>query len=208
MNKLKIELFCGNNAREIAGYDNICIDIVKTSITTIISNLGFDSSWVYKYENSVDLIQCVDGLEHIPRQVYIPQYSWNQEKNEWDLFNNVTYKTLYPFITLMNDIWTVLRHEGILYIETPNSDEAFYRDVTHINRLCADFYQYFENKGELYHSQGLITCNFKLISQEFRAYKWTSKDIMCVKLQAIKQQEENSVSQININKISNKTVLI
>lgn len=203
--KTKLELGSGRNRRELDGYKTIAIDVFKTPEVDEIINLGLDSSWVYKYRDSVDLVNCYDILEHVPRQIYVPQYSWNGEKNEWDLFNNVTYKTLYPFITLMNDIWSVLKHEGVLYIETPYSEEAFYRDVTHINRLYADFYQYFENKGELYHSQGLITCNFKLISQEFREYKWSLKDIMCVTLKAIKEEQKDVSSVV---KKSKKNLLI
>lgn len=188
---MKLELGCGNNAREMPDYENICIDVIKTPIVTLVSNLGFDSSWTYKYENSVDLVNCYDFLEHIPKQVYLPQYQWNEEKSEWDFFNNVSFKTIYPFVTLMNDIWKVLKHKGILYIETPNSEQAYLRDPTHCNRITEDVWHYFQKDDNLYFSTGLIKCNFELVKNEFRKYKWTDKDIMCTTLKAIKEDTKS-----------------
>jgi len=173
MEKIKVELGCGENKRELEGYKTIGIDIVPGNCVNLVCNLGFEK--IGLENDSVTLCQAIDFLEHLSRCVWIKE-------------NNVI-KRQTPFIFLMNEVYRILKHNGTFVIETPSSDQAFRRDPTHVNHLSEDWYHYFSKIDNLYHDQGLITCNFKLIKQEFRKYKWTDKDIMHTELIAIKKDE-------------------
>ena len=183
----KLELGCGNNSRNIDGYENICVDMFASPHTNHIVKLGFEK--LPLNNDDFDLVQAFDVFEHIPRVVFYPPTKIFDEFREHSLF----YERIYPFIDMMNEIFRVLKHGGILYIETPGSEEAFLRDPTHINRLSDDWYHYFSQNDNLYAVQDLISTNFELLSQEYRRYKWSEKDIMCTKLRAVKQNSSSEV---------------
>jgi len=198
MEKIKIELAVGENRRELEGYKTIGIDIIPGNNVDIVANLGFEK--IQLEDNSVNLCQAIDFLEHLPRCVWIEKYSKEAIKNEIlaehindTTINDKIYKKYVerqtPFIFLMNEVYRVLKHNSMFIIETPFSDQAFRRDPTHVNHLSEDWYHYFSKIDNLYFNQGLVTCNFKLSSQEFRKYRWTDKDIMHTELIAIKKDE-------------------
>ena len=74
-----------------------------------IENLPFNS-------DTFNIVTCLDFLEHIPRI-------------------NLTNKTNYPFINLMNEIYRVLKPEGIFFIKVPVFDDNFFDDPTHVNPI-------------------------------------------------------------------------
>jgi len=164
----KLELGAGNNRREMEEYYNTTVDIVGNP--DVKCNLGFEE---LPFKNDVyDLVQAFDVLEHIPKVI-------------WDALN----KRRTPFIFLMNEIYRVLKPNCSLIIETPISDSAYRRDPTHCNHLAEDWYHYFKKENNLYYDQGLVTCNFSLISNVMRPYMWSEKDIMRTELKAIKKIE-------------------
>lgn len=82
-------------------------------------NLGIEG---IPFESSVfDCVTAVDVLEHIPRVVIV---------------NN---NSIFPFVNLMNEIWRVLKDEGILYSRTPSFPmKSAFQDPTHVNIITED----------------------------------------------------------------------
>lgn len=148
-NTLSIDLGCSNspknpfNASEVFG-----IDLFEQKENNIYKcRLGFER--IPFDENSFDFVSAFDLIEHIPR------YS---ERD--DIHNN-------PFIFLMNEIWRILKVEGIFLSHTPIYPfKSSFQDPTHNNIITADtFNLYFsENKYEIASQYG-INCNFKISDQ-------------------------------------------
>lgn len=162
----KLELGAGRNRREMDGYHTTTIDIMENP--DVKCNLGFEEFPLKDEE--FDLVQAFDVFEHIPKVVW-----YNQVR-------------CTPFIFMMNEIFRVLKDGGKLVIETPFSDQAYKRDPTHCNQLSEDWFHYFQKEDNLYYNQGLVTCNFSLLSNVMRAYKWTDKDVMHTELIANKNK--------------------
>lgn len=91
--------------------------------------LGFED--IPFEDESVDAITAVDVLEHIPRVA---------KKAD---------AVTFPFVSLMNEVWRVLRVGGHFYSETPcfPMKEAF-QDPTHVNIMTEDTLRlYFSEKA-------------------------------------------------------------
>lgn len=79
-----------------------------------------------------DVVTCLDVLEHIPRI-------------------DLNYKTRYPFIELMNEIFRIMKPLGYLLIRTPFFDNSFFNDPTHVNPITEKLiFTYFCNKSEYF----------------------------------------------------------
>lgn len=74
------------------------------------------------FENSTfDCVTAIDVLEHIPRVV---------------IANN---DSVFPFVNLMNEIWRVLKEEGVFYSRTPAFPmKGAFQDPTHVNIITED----------------------------------------------------------------------
>lgn len=77
-------------------------------------------------DNFFDSVSAYDFLEHVPRQLI--------------LGSNISL----PFINLMNEIYRVLKPNGLLYAVTPAypSEDAFV-DPTHVNFITRKTHRYF-----------------------------------------------------------------
>lgn len=197
--KKKLEIGCGSNRREMDGYENFTLDLIAGEHVDFVCNVGFEP--LRFKDNTFDLVQAFDVLEHIPKCI------WSQEnKSSYpnpDLYKNnpvdmeklkitkMKHVRHLPLIDCMNEIYRVLKHDGRFIMETPFSNEAYYRDPTHITRLSRDWFHYFTKDDNLYFDQGLVQCNFKLSSNQFREYLWTPNDIMHTELYAVKNKENN-----------------
>lgn len=84
-------------------------------------------------DNFFESISAYDVIEHIPRQLL-----------------QTNGKIIYPFIMLMNEIYRVLKPNGLFLTTTPGypRPEAF-QDPTHVNIITIDTLSYFSGKEPL-----------------------------------------------------------
>lgn len=86
--------------------------------------------------------------------------------------------TRFPFVELMNEVFRVLKDEGIFYSHTPAFPfpEAFV-DPTHVNIITEDtFPRYFCSAGESLPGAGRygFVGNFQLVSQQWFGFRLLS----------------------------------
>ncbi len=148
-----LDLGCGLSPKNPFGYDNLYgIDIraseeEKSNATIVTANLAVEPiPFPDSYFNSVS---AYDFFEHIPRVALD--------------FN--TKSSRFPFVELMNEIWRVLKPNGILYSVTPAfpSEKAF-RDPTHVNIITKKTHRYFTSPDFLARMYGFHG-NFNLLRQ-------------------------------------------
>jgi predicted SAM-dependent methyltransferase len=168
--KVHVELGCGNNRRDIEGWVNIGIDIEKGHLVDHICNLGFDD--IPLDTSSVDLVQAVDVVEHIPKCAWI--------KNDEGRVDR-----LLPLVHLMNEIYRILKPNGEFYMEIPYGEWGYRRDPTHVTQLSDDWFHYFQPHDNLYWDQGIVKCNFKVKEHRLKGWKHLD-DIMVSRVVAVK----------------------
>lgn len=121
------------DTRDLSG-EEIPAGIHYTQANFAISPLPFP-------DNYFDSISAFDVIEHIPRQLLHPNGS-----------------IIYPFISLMNEIYRVLKKDGLFLATTPGypHPEAF-QDPTHVNIITLKTIDYFSGKeilGRMYGFNG------------------------------------------------------
>lgn len=147
LDSTSLDLGCGNiprnpfNAKEVYGLDLFENSDLKIQHCKLgLEKLPFS-------DNHFDFITAFDLIEHIPRYC------------ESCIEGNA------PFIYLMNEIWRVLKNDGIFLSHTPiyPFPEAF-QDPTHNNFITSDTFKiYFsDQKNSLATSYGIKT-NFKIL---------------------------------------------
>lgn len=143
-----LDLGCGPkprnpyHANEIFGVDiNPSQDLPKDRF--VQANLALEA--IPFPDNYFDSISAFDFIEHIPRQIHS--------------LDNHTSRL--PFIELMNEIWRVLKPNGIFYALTPAyPNSSAFQDPTHVNIITDTTHQYFcgENPlGSMYGFTGKFT---------------------------------------------------
>jgi SAM-dependent methyltransferase len=137
MRKTKhLDIGCGSKPRNPFNYDELYgIDIIAqstdnfnyTQSNVVLDPLPFNDS-------TFDSVSAYDFLEHIPR------------------FAVINNRAQFPFINFMNEVYRVLKSDGIFYAITPcyPRAEAFV-DPTHINFISRKTHTYFTtpNPGAL-----------------------------------------------------------
>lgn len=152
MSRKHLDLGCGARPKnpfghpELYGVD-IRADAGGEGIQIARANLSVEP--IPFADNMFDSVSAYDFFEHVPR-VALDYASQNSR---------------FPFIELMNEIWRVLKHDGILYAITPAypHDKAF-RDPTHVNIITGKTHRYFTEPhviGRMYGFHG----SFKLKRQ-------------------------------------------
>ena len=97
-----------------------------------------------------DYVTAGDFIEHVPRVIYTPARR-------------------FPFVQLMNEIWRVLKPEGIFLSRTPVYPfSPAFRDPTHVNIISHEtFPMYFDDKRRLGAMYGFVG-SFKILAQAVR----------------------------------------
>lgn len=125
-----LDLGCGQNPRNPYSMDLLYgVDLDKDiyDINNIYSsNLTIDP--IPFEENYFDSVSAYDFLEHIPRLTYLCDKGIMR----------------FPFVELMNEVWRVLKKDGLFYASTPvwPAPEVFV-DPTHVNFITQDTHTYF-----------------------------------------------------------------
>lgn len=83
-------------------------------------------------DDSFDSLSAFDFLEHVPR--VLPTADGRG--------------TRFPFVELMNEVWRVLRNDGVFYASTPCYPHPHaFSDPTHVNALTKEAHGYFTQPG-------------------------------------------------------------
>lgn len=172
MNKKSLDLGCNNRPRnpyhcqELYGVDldfQTIENVVYRQANLALEPIPFD-------DNTFDYVSAFDFIEHIPRIL---------AKGD---------TTRLPFIELMNEIWRVLKPEGVFYAVTPvYPSPAAFQDPTHVNIITRKTHRYFcgaEPEAQMYGFHG----QFKELRTEsvipkmtFTAEKSTEKSLYHLK---------------------------
>lgn len=142
-----LDLGCGNtprnpfNAKFFYGIDtreNLGNHIKSADLVT--HPIPFDNDFF-------DYVTAFDFIEHIPRIIYAPEKK-------------------FPFVDLMNEIWRILKIDGIFLSSTPIYPYSpAFRDPTHVNFITDEtFALYFDNKHQLANMYG-FTGSFEVMFQ-------------------------------------------
>ena len=126
-----LDLGCGHkprnpyDAEELFGVD-IHPSVADLGPNFQRANLAVDA--LPFQDNFFDSVSAFDVLEHIPRQA----------------IDFKTGEVKLPFIRLMDEIWRILKPNGLFYAYTPAypSEEAF-QDPTHVNFITLETHNYF-----------------------------------------------------------------
>lgn len=152
MVKRTLDLGCGGGVRNPYSADDLFgVDIVESSNPNI---LQVDLVWegLPFYENSFDFVTAYDFLEHLPMRAYVPRIG-----------NRPAY-TRNVMIELFNEIYRVLKHDGLFFIQVPMyPHNAAVQDPTHVSFWCPDTINYFSGNYFGMHDHYGHTSRFKKI---------------------------------------------
>jgi SAM-dependent methyltransferase len=131
-NGKSLDLGCGNNPRNPYNYEELFgIDLTVQKIAGVQctqANLALES--IPFPDNYFDRVTAFDFIEHIPRILSVD-----------------AARTRAPFIELMNEIWRVLKPNGVFYAVTPfYPHPAAFQDPTHVNIITRQTHEYFCGK--------------------------------------------------------------
>lgn len=149
-----LDLGCGTKPRNPYKHEEVFGIDISPEALQLGNNIKFADLSIEKipFENNYfDSVTAYDFLEHIPR--VLPS-------------NNKGY-IRFPFIELMNEIWRVLKHGGLLYAVTPAypRQEAFV-DPTHVNIITEKTHIYFTEPLLLANMYG-FDGSFKVLRAEW-----------------------------------------
>lgn len=145
-----LDLGCGERPRNPFSADEIFgIDIVgEESDFKKIADLAIEP---IPFENEFfEYVTAYDFIEHIPRIIYAG-------------------KRMNPFIEIMNEIYRVMKPDGMFFSLTPAFPHAAsFQDPTHVNIITEEtFVKYFDDSNRWAASYG-FTGSFKVLEQVWR----------------------------------------
>lgn len=170
--KIAVDLGSGSNpknpfnANKVIGVDPQC-----TGFNILECWVGFEK--IPLNDSSVDFVTAFDFIEHVPRFA-------------------MKDKPFNPFIETMNEIWRILKPNGIFYARTPAyPSAAAFQDPTHVNIITDQTVSYFAKRpcsdGSLIDPWGLPLGKQYGFGGEFLLVKqWWDSAHLCWKMEAIK----------------------
>jgi SAM-dependent methyltransferase len=97
-----------------------------------------------------DSVSAYDFLEHVPRVAT----------------DYALHKTHFPFVALMNEVWRVLKNDGLFYSVAPAYPHKLaFADPTHVNFLTLQSHQYFTGSDPIARMYG-FNGKFQLVRQK------------------------------------------
>ncbi len=145
----QLDLGCGSVIRLWDGYEGFGVDIVDVGLPNVkVADLTFDP--IPLPDNTFELVTAYDFLEHIPMVVY----EGRKKRNS--------------MIVLFDEIYRVLKHEGIFYSQTPlYPHKEVFQDPTHVSVWTTETVNYFSGDYYGYHDHYNHNSRFvKLESRE------------------------------------------
>lgn len=166
MNKKTLDLGCNNRPRnpyscqELYGVDmssHVVEGAVYRQANLALEPIPFE-------DNYFDYVSAFDFIEHIPR--ILPKDN----------------TTRLPFVELMDEVWRVLKPDGVFYAVTPvYPSAAAFQDPTHVNIITKKTHKYFcgeEATGKMYGFKGrfeVLRTEMAIPKMSFTAEKSTKK---------------------------------
>lgn len=140
-----LDIGCGDNPRNpFAATELYGADLVdfEASVSSAIKLIKADLFKSFPFEdNFFESISAYDFLEHVPRAGG-PATTGGIE---------------LPFIGLMNEVWRVLKHGGVLIASTPAyPHKKAFQDPTHVNIITEDTHGYFVGREPYAQRYGFI----------------------------------------------------
>jgi SAM-dependent methyltransferase len=125
---------------------NIGIDVTKDGTDAdLICNLGFDR--IPLGDAQVNKVFCRDFLEHVPKAV----------------FYESRHRLHYPIISLMNEIWRILKPGGEFESYTPcYPHPEVFQDPTHVSVWTKESMKYFSGEYAGAKRYG-VRCEFEIV---------------------------------------------
>jgi SAM-dependent methyltransferase len=145
-----LDIGCGRNPKNIFNADTVYGIDVRDDLAHNIKKADLVIEKIPHEDDFFEYVTAHDFIEHVPRLLYLPDRR-------------------YPFVELMNEIYRVLKPNGIFLSFTPAYPHAeVFRDPTHVNIISDQtFGIYFDDTNrwaEMYGFKGA----FKIISQEWK----------------------------------------
>jgi SAM-dependent methyltransferase len=148
-----LDIGCGINPRNPFYAKNVCgVDLFSDDPRNIKKADLFTEKIPY-IDNSFDYVTAFDFIEHVPRVIYSPNLR-------------------FPFVELMNEIYRVLKPEGLFLAHTPIFPfPASFQDPTHVNIITEDtFPKYFDDSkrfASIYGFQGAFKIEIQQLSPPY-----------------------------------------
>jgi SAM-dependent methyltransferase len=104
------------------------IDVVDDARLEKYSKANLTFEKIPFEDDFFDSVSAYDFLEHIPRVFQLPEQKI----------------TRFPFVEAMNEIWRVVKHNGLFYASTPCYPcQEIFVDPTHVNFITEKSHTYF-----------------------------------------------------------------
>lgn len=148
VNTSTLDIGCGLNPKNPFNAEQIYGIDIRESDNPNIKKADLNVEAIPFNDKTFDYVTAFDFIEHIPRILYMPNRR-------------------FPFVELMNEVYRVLKPNGIFFSFTPAFPMApAWRDPTHVNIITDETFTMYFCKPELGAKMYGFSGNFSLVKQE------------------------------------------